>query len=213
MRASYPSIFLFGSVTFLAPCAHGNTLVPGPLGSASAGESFLLTLDGGGHGGARSYLVDRKGFYEEDVWTRSDGGRRGGSNDAEGRRETGSSSILSLSSSKRLTGFGAISGLEGFSRSASDGPSLTGGGGIFSMKGLEEGAGLASGGLGIPSRPGITADTFAFGSGRSNAGFGNPASVSTTPLPASWTMMLIGLCGFSYLARRSRKKGSAVAAA
>ena len=213
MRASYPSILL-GSAIFLAPCAHGNTLVPGAFGSAPAGKSFLLTVEGGGSGGARSYLVDRKGFYEEDVWTRSDDGGRGGSSDAEGSREAGSSSILSFSNSKRLTGFGVISGSKGFSSGASDGPSLMGGGGIFSMKGLEAVAGFSSGGPGrIASRPGMTGDTFVMGSRGADARFGNPANVSTTPLPASWTMMLIGLCGFGYLARRLRKKGSAIAAA
>jgi PEP-CTERM motif-containing protein len=34
-------------------------------------------------------------------------------------------------------------------------------------------------------------------------------SVSPVPLPASWTMMLLGLCGLGFVATRSNKKNSA----
>jgi hypothetical protein len=37
------------------------------------------------------------------------------------------------------------------------------------------------------------------------------ASVSATPLPPAWTMMLIGLAGFGFVAYRRQRKGTAFA--
>ena len=41
----------------------------------------------------------------------------------------------------------------------------------------------------------------------------NYAAVSATPLPPSWTMMLIGLAGFGFVAYRRQKQNTAIAAA
>ena len=41
----------------------------------------------------------------------------------------------------------------------------------------------------------------------------NYAAVSATPLPPSWTMMLIGLAGFGFVAYRRQKQNTAIATA
>jgi hypothetical protein len=195
MRAFFPSIVV-SSVIFLAPCAHGNTLLSGPPGSAPTEKSFFLTF---GPGDARSYVVDPKGFYERDGWSRSDSSGIGAFNDDEGSRNKGFSSNLSFNgfNSKGSSGGigGSFSGGAGFSGGASNGggPSISGGSGFLSMKGLGEGGGLAGGnkvsGFTI-SNPGGSTGSFNLGEG--SKGLGDP-SVNATPLPASWTMMLAGL--------------------
>jgi hypothetical protein len=195
MRASFPSIVV-SSVIFVAPCAHGDTLLPGPPGSAPTDKSFFLTF---GPDDARSYVVDPKGFYERDGWSRSDSSGIGVFNEDEGSRNKGFSSNLSFNgfSSKGSSGGigGSFSGSAGFSGGASSGGglSISGGSGFFSMKGLGEGGGFAGGnkGLGfIISDSGGSSSSFNLGEG--NKGPGDP-SVSATPLPASWSMMLAGL--------------------
>jgi hypothetical protein len=47
----------------------------------------------------------------------------------------------------------------------------------------------------------------------SGEGFSFDYNVSSTPLPSSWTMMLIGLSGLGFVAYRRTKKGSAAIAA
>jgi len=95
MRAFFPSIIV-SSVIFLPPCVYGNTLLPGPTGSVPTDKPFFLTFDRNGNGDARSYVVDRKGFYERDGWSRSDSGRIGAFNDDEGSRNKGFSSNFSF---------------------------------------------------------------------------------------------------------------------
>jgi len=195
MRASFPSIVV-SSVIFVAPCAHGDTLLPGPPGSAPTDKSFFLTF---GPDDARSYVVDPKGFYERDGWSRSDSSGIGVFNEDEGSRNKGFSSNLSFNgfNSKGSSGGigGSFSGGAGFSGGASNGggPSISGGSGFLSMKGLGEGGGLAGGnkvsGFTI-SNPGGSTGSFNLGEG--SKGLGDP-SVNATPLPASWTMMLAGL--------------------
>ena len=50
-------------------------------------------------------------------------------------------------------------------------------------------------------------------SGGEGFGFNYAAGVSATPLPPSWTMMLIGLVVFGFIAYRRQKKGAAIIAA
>ena len=92
MRAFFPSIVVCSAI-FLAPCAHGNTLLSGPPGSAPTEKSFFLTF---GPGDARSYVVDPKGFYERDGWSRSDSSGIGAFKDDEGSRNCPSSDDLRL---------------------------------------------------------------------------------------------------------------------
>jgi hypothetical protein len=184
VRAFFPSIIV-SSAIFLAPCAHGNTLLPGPTGSAPTDKSFFLTF---GPGDARSYVVDPKGFYERDGWSSSDNSRIGAFNDDEGSRNKGFSSNLSFNGFNSKGSSGGIGG--SFSGGASNGGglSISGGSGFFSMKGLGEGGGFAGGNKGSDSGSGGLGSE-----GAGSKGLGDPPGVSATPLPASWTMMLIGL--------------------
>ena len=207
MRAFFPSIVV-SSVIFLAPCAHGSTLLPGPTGFAPTEKSFFLTF---GPGDARSYVVDPKGFYERDGWSRSDGSGIGVFNDDEESRAKGFSSNLSFngSNSKGSSGgiSGSFSGSAGFSGGASNGGG-SGGSGFFSMKGLGEGGRFAGDNKGsgfIISDSGGSSGSFNLGEG--NKGLGDP-SVSATPLPASWTMMLAVLA-FGLLVRFRKSTSSA----
>jgi hypothetical protein len=138
--------------------------------------------------------VDTKGFYERDGWTRSDYGRIGVFGGDEGSPNKGFSSYLSSNgfNSKGSSGLGSgsFSGGAGFSSGAASG---SGGSGFFSMKGLGDAGGFAGGNKGSGF---ILSDTGG-SSGPSNLGEGSKGPgdpvVSATPLPAAWTMMLIGL--------------------
>jgi hypothetical protein len=198
MRAVFPPIIISTAI-FLAPCAYGNTLQPGPTGSTPTEKSFFLTFDRSGSTDSRSYIVDSKGFYERDGWSRFDDGRIGVFNDDGEGRTKGFSSNLSFNGfySKGSSGGagGSFSGGAGFSSGAANGSSgsLSGGSGFFSTQGLGEAGGFAGGNKGsgfVLSDSGGSSGSFGLGEGSN--GLGSP-SVSATPLPASWTMMLIGL--------------------
>jgi hypothetical protein len=221
MRA-FPSIIV-SSAIFLAPCAYGNTLQPGPTGSAPTEKSFFLTFDRSGSTDSRSYIVDTKGFYERDGWSRSDHGGIGVFSGDEGSPNKGFSSNLAfngfnLKGSSGLGG-GNFLGDAGFSSGAANGSGggLSGSSGFFSMKGLGD-AGFAGGNKG----PGFILSDTGGSSGPSNLGEGSKGPgdpvVSATPLPASWTLMLIGLAfGLLVWLRRSnssatcKREGPAVA--
>ena len=77
---------------------------------------------------------------------------------------------------------------------------------------------------GVPLNVGLNSLTFAYTSlsglgyagyqGLGDEGWGvEKVQVSATPLPPSWTMLILGLGGFGYVAHRWQKKGNAVAAA
>src|SRR5579872_1014177 len=197
MRPLFSSVIVC-SVIFLAPCAEGHTLLPGPIGSAPSDKSFFLTFDSDGRGNARSYVVDSKGLYERDSWSKSNNSWIGTFKDDEGSRNERFSAKLSFNGSNSKGSSGTVgvsfSGAEGISGGASNGTSPTGGGGFFSMKGLEEGLGSAGGKKGFESLSSILGP-----GGQDPKGLGHSAGVSTTPLPASWTMMLIGLGAFGLL--------------
>ena len=53
MRAFYPSIAVCSAIFLAAPSAHGNTLQPGPTGSAPTDKSFFLTF---GRDGSSDYV-------------------------------------------------------------------------------------------------------------------------------------------------------------
>jgi hypothetical protein len=205
MRAFFPSIIVCSAI-FLAPGAYGNTLQPGPVGSAPTDKSFFLTFGRDGSADARSYMVDHKGFYERDSWSKSGNTQIGVFNAGEDAGSKGispqTSSLNAFNSRGASGGTGSSSpggaGSFGSSGGANGGvgASLSAGGGFFNMKGLGKGAGFAGGiGSGI-----VLSGLSGFGSNGSSslgslgaAGSGDPPGVSATPLPASWTMMLIGL--------------------
>ena len=231
MRAFFPSIVVCSAI-FLAPCAHGNTLQPGPVGSAPTDKSFFLTFGRDGSADARSYMVDHKGFYERNSWSKSGNTPIGVFNAGEGTGSKGISpeniSLNAFNSRSASGGTGSSSpggaGSFGSGGGANSGvgASLSGGGGFFSLKGLGEGVGFvgANKGSGLSSLLPNSGSNGSFGlgsEGEGPKGLGDP-SVSATPLPASWTMMLIGLT-FGLLAwfRKSnsskRRKGGPLAVA
>jgi hypothetical protein len=204
MRAFFPSIVV-SCVIFLAPCAHGNTLQPGPVGSAPTDKSFFLTFGRDGSADARSYMVDHQGFYERDSWSKSGNTQIGVFNAAEGTGSKGFSPDISLNAFNSRgasggTGSSSPGGAGSFGSSGGAnggvGASLSGGR-FFSLKGLEEGVGFvgANKGSGLSSLLPNSGSNGSFGlgsEGEGPKGLGDPG-VSATPLPASWTMMLIGL--------------------
>ena len=193
-------MIIVSTVIFLAPCVYANTLPPGPTGSAPTDKPLFLTFERSGPGDARSYVVDRKGFYERDGWSRSDRGRIGAFNDDEGSRNKGFSSNFSVNgfnsrSSSGGTGW-SLSGGAGFSGGIGKGAdgSLPGGSGFFAMKGLGDGAGFGGGkSLGSTLSDSGSGGSVSLGPEGGGKGLADPTSVSATPLPASWSMMLIGL--------------------
>jgi len=136
--------------------------------------------------------VDHKGFYERDGWSRSDDGRIGLFNDDDGSRNNGSSSKLAFNG---VNSKGPSSGVGGsFSGGAGfGGGSHSGGSGFFNMKGVGEAGGFAGGNKGPGFILSESGGPNSFGLGEGSKGLGDPRGVSATPLPASWTMMLIGL--------------------
>jgi len=223
MRAFFSSIAI-SSVIFLAPLAQANTLPPGPTGSAPTDKSFFLIFDRNGSADSRSYIVDRKGFYERDGWWTSGSGRIGVFNDDQGSRRKGFSSNISFNgfNSRGSSGGGGVggsfSGGAGFSSGGANGAggSLSGGSGFFNMKGLQQGLGSAGGNRGS-SLSNMLANagsngSFGFGAeGQGTAG-GDPPGVSATPVPASCTMMHIGLAFglLAWIRNRNPSKGTIV---
>jgi len=191
MRMHFSPIIV-SSAILLPTIAYGNTLRPGPIGSPPVEKLFYLTFDRNGSGDTRSYIVDRKGFYERGDWSRSDNSRIGAFNDDDGSRNNGSSSKLAFNG---VNSKGPSSGVGGsFSGGAGfGGGSHSGGSGFFNMKGVGEAGGFAGGNKGPGFILSESGGPNSFGLGEGSKGLGDPRDVSATPLPASWTMMLIGL--------------------
>ena len=219
MRAFFSTIAI-SSVMFLAPFAQANTLLPGPTGSAPTDKSFFLIFDRSGSADSRSYIVDRKGFYERDGWSMSGSGRIGLFNDDQGSRRKGFSSNIAFNgfNSRGSSGGvgGGLSGGAGFSSGGANGGggSVSGGSGFFNIKGLQQGLG-AAGGNGGSSLSNMMANagsngSFGFGSEGQGTRGGDPPGDSATPLPASWTMMLIGLAFglLAWIRNRNPSKGT-----
>jgi hypothetical protein len=221
MRALLPSIIVL-SANFLAPSAHGITVEPGPTGPMPTEKSFLLTLDHNGSGDSRSYIVDRSGFYERDSWSKSINTGIGSFREGEDSNHGFSSTNLSLNSSNLKGANGgpgwSFSGGAGPSSGASNGTgtSLSGGLGlsIFKSLGGSSGFGASDKGSSFSSSP-FTALSLGI---QGEGALGNPdkpdpsaTSVSATPLPASWTVMLIGFACLGLLALfRKLRKPSAI---
>jgi|SRR5579872_3010750 len=204
MRAFFPSVVLC-SVISIASSAHGNTLLKAPIGSAPNDNSFRLIVDNNGH--SLSFVVDSKGLYDHDAWSRSENSPIGGSNDDKGIGKGATSNLSPAGFGSR--GFLASGG--GLFAGGSGGAGA-GGGGLSSLKGLE-GFSLAGSNKDLISLAGFLSHTDgAFGLG-SEGGLKDSPSVATTPLPPSWTMLFLGLAGLGYFAQRWQKKGNALSAA
>ena len=198
----------FVSSILLAPAAYGNTLQPGPHGSAPSDKSFILTFNSSADARS-SYVVDAKGFYEQGSWLRSSNGQTGAFGANEGTSDKGFSltngpaDVFNSKSGNGGAG-GILAGGAGFPGSSGGGIGSTGmslgGPGSLGPRGLGQAFDLHAGSNGLA---GILLDSRPIDSGPGSHGEGlrDPGgSVSATPLPASWTMMFIGLLAFGCLA-------------
>ena len=218
MRAFFPSVCVLVSSFLLMPLAYGHSLQPGPAGSPPSDNSVILTF--ASSEARTSYLVDRKGYYEFDAVQANTQIGPSLADDGPGAKGPSSPASLSLdalhSKSSGNGGTGLFSGGSGSSflssgggNSGSGGPSM--GPGMFESQGRGLGSGLGDGNKGLGMFA-ILSNSDASGLGSQGLRDAGP-SVNATPLPGSWTMMLIGLCSFGYLAHRLRKTGNASAAA
>jgi hypothetical protein len=195
------------SSILLAPLAYGNTLQPGPPGSAPSDKSFTLTFSSADV--RSSYVVDAKGFYEQGSWLKSSNMQVGafGANDGTGDKgfspTNGSADTFNSKSGNGGAG-GSFAAVAGFLSSSGGGIGSagmsSGGVGSFGFKGPGQAFDFQAGTKGLA---GILVDSrpLDFDPGAHGAGLRDPSgSVSATPLPASWTMMLIGLLAFGCLA-------------
>jgi hypothetical protein len=203
MRAFIPLIVACSAI-FLATSAQGNPVLPGPIGSVPSENAVQLAFDSGGQGSPRFYVVDSKGFYEGIGGSRAYDGLIGLFNEDEASDSKGFSANQShYASNSKGSGGVNVSRGSGFPGGASGTGSLTGGGGF--LRSLEElGSGTGKG-LGLSAILTNSGDSFGFGS-EGQGSRGDAPIVSATPLPASWTMMLIGLAAFGLLGSlRTRK--------
>ncbi len=207
---SYPILL---SSILLAPFAYGNSLHPGPVGSTPNDKSFILTFDSSA-ATRSSYVVDGKGFYENGFGGATSGtqvGAAAANNDTADRGFWVAGVAADAFSSKGSTGgaagsFSAAAGFPGSGGGIDSIGSVLGSAQSAGFKGLEAGAGVGAGHKGLDlshillsTGPGLAPGS----DGLRNVG---GASVSATPLPTSWTMMVIGLVAFGLLAwfRRPR---------
>lgn len=187
----FPSVLV--SSILLAPLAYGSPLQPGPYGSVPTDKSFRLTFDAS-PGTHSTYVVDSKSNF----WPTTSNEPIGFFTANEGTSDKESSRLHSF----------AANAFNSRGVSGSIGMTLWGGPELSGFKGLGVVPDLITGNKNIFWET----NGLALGSeGRRDGGGATP--VSATPLPGSWTMMLIGLCGFGYVAHRLRKKGNALAAA
>lgn len=197
MRALFSPVFIFSIL--LSSVAYGSSLQPGPYGSAPTGKSFIVTFDASAD--TRSaYVVDSKGFF----WPSS--------NSAQSATQIGGFAASADTSNKGFSPTGALADVSN-SRSISDGT----GGGFSGVAGFFSSSGGGSTSLWASKALHDGSDFGAVNNNFSDPGStelalegirGSGPSVSTTPLPASWTMMLIGLLSFGLLARFRRPKMS-----
>ena len=194
------------SSILLAPFAYGSSLQPGPYGSAPSDKSFILTFDSSA-ATRSSYVVDGEGFYERSFGSTTSGTQVGGvaANSDGGDRAVAPASVLANAfDSRGTTGgtAGSLAGVAGFLSARGGEMSGIGWGGAESsgFKGLGGGSGVD------PANKGLSLSRILLSSGPGEVpgseGFRDAggAPVNATPLPTSWTMMLIGLAAFGLLA-------------
>lgn len=205
MRALFSQTIVL--CAFLASSAYGNTLPPGPPGSTANDKSFLLTLGPDGSADTRTFMVDSSGFYERDFWSKSGSAEVGVFNANEGVGNKGFSpagpSLHAFAS--RPANYSSGASLSGGADSF--GANDHGGGSSFDAN--KNGLVLS----GIPSTSGSSKglDLGFGGDDPRGPGSSDKTVVSATPLPASWTMMLIGFAAFGLLACfRKLKRSSAI---
>ena len=196
MRALFRVLVSF---VFLAPFAYGNSLQPGPPGSTPSDNSVILTFASSADMRS-SYLVDRRGFYELNAVqvTNNIGVGLRMVDDGAGTKGSSPASVGldTLNSKSANAGPGSYSANAGsfFLGSRTGGNSgfsgLSVGSRMFAANGT--GSELSAGSKGLNLFAALSnSETTGLGSERLRDGPG--PSVNATPLPGSWTMMLVGL--------------------
>ncbi len=210
MRVLFRSalVGLFGA-TSIASAAEANMIYAGPSPAMATDQSFSLNFNSGSPTSGLSFILDGyrsldgKNAYEDDFSLRLNNKQiflgtfnlGGGSNS--GSQANVYSNLFGATLSNPTnngTGIGWNGGKETFSF------------------------------VGLPLNVGLNTLTFAYTSlndgnhagfqGLGDEGWGvEKVGVSATPLPPTWTMLLIGLGGFGLVAHRLRRKESALAAA
>jgi hypothetical protein len=193
----------------LAPLACGHPLQPAPAGSTPSDKSIVLTFASSADRRS-SYVVDYKGFYEPNFAPSASNSGIGtvGSDDGAGTRGSSPASVLAEASNSKgmKVGSAGLSALAGPSGSSGGGIAGAGsssgssqGSGFFGSRNVGQGANLGAGGKGLGLFA-VLPDSETNGLSPEPEDFKDPGpSVSATPLPASWTMMLIGLLAFGLL--------------
>lgn len=191
------------SSILLTPFAYGNSLQHAPFGSVPSEHSVTLSFLSSAKT-LSSYLVDSKGFYDHAVVpvTGNTPASILAADDSAGVKGSSPMSVdLDAFILKTLTGgTGTFSENAGSSHFGSSGGGNSGAGGLglFGFNGPGQGSGFGGKGLGLLP---IFANSEFAGLGLGSEGLRDASpSVSTTPLPGSWTMMLLGLVAFGALA-------------
>lgn len=201
MRLMFSSVlFAVASAMSLAPSAHASMLYP------ESTDTLSLKFGGGSLGGVifdGHRTLDGKNFYKDDSSSRSNKSAAFsgvfsavGDNNSEWRPAVSSNPFGRTSSSPGTIGSGFGGGNESFSLSFDGGKGSISLGGVSSSKGLNP--------L-VFAYPNLNADHGVFqGLGDGGGGVGK-GDVSATPLPPTWTLMLIGLVFFGLVTHRLRK--------
>jgi len=204
VRALFSSVL--ASSIVLAPVAYGNSLQPRPLGSSPSDHAFILTFASSADTRS-SYVVDHKGFSISSFEVAPSSTQTGGFIPNEGTSNFSSSGLSGDAFKPSVSGgTGTVVGGAGSSFGSSGGmsSSLSLSSGLLWSNGLgNRGDGRVVGILAVLSNT----DPGGFAPGSEGLKAGSP-SVSATPLPGSWTMMLIGLFAFGGLAWFRKLKAS-----
>jgi hypothetical protein len=148
--------------------------------------------------------VDGKNFYNDDARPRISGAGLGGFFATSPDSNADSRAAFSFVPSGANSFFhGSFGGGDGGGVGGGGGGAGGNSGSVASRSGFSVGAGPSLNGLN-PLQLGYTSLANNGGPELSEGG-GGRSEVSATPLPPSWTLMLIGLVGFGFMAHRLRK--------
>jgi hypothetical protein len=209
VRALFSSVL--ASSILLAPVAYGNSLQPRPFGSIPSDHAFILTFASSADTRS-SYLVDHKGFSINNFEVAPSSAQTGGFIPNEGTSNFSSPGLSGdvFKPEGVNGGSGTFLGGAGSSLGSSGGmsSSLSLSSGLLWSDGLGKRSDLDGGGRGVGLLAVLsTTEHGDFAPGSEGLRAGSP-SVSATPLPGSWTMMLIGLLAFGGLACFQKLKAS-----
>lgn len=196
-------------LTSLVSTANANSIYAGPSPAMATNQSFALNFSSAGSSAGLSFIIDGyqsldgKNAYEDDFSLKLNNQQvflgtfnlGGGSNSGSQANVYSNPFGASFSNlTNNSTGIGWNGGKE-----------------LISFASLPLNVGLNTLTFAYMS---LSGPGFAGFQGLGDEGWGvEKVQVSATPLAPSWTMLLLGICGFGYVAHRAQKKGNALAAA